>query len=116
MALRLANESTDRIELADGGWVEVRKDVSKRTMNALLAHMPKRDQKELKEKGLTIEEGLDFQVGLFVSLVTSWSVGVPPTAEAYLGLEVGPETEELDTKLAEHFEAIMPSKEEQGKA
>ena len=115
MALRVANESTKRINLADGDWVDVREDISKRTMNRLLAFMPKRKQEELKETGLTIDEGLEFQVGLFSALVTAWSLDIPATSESYLSLDTGDGTVELDTKLAEHFEAIMPSKEEQGK-
>lgn len=120
MALRLATEATETIDLGDDAWVKVRKDISKRSMNRLLAHMPKRSQDDLKKTGLTIDEGLDFQVGLFAALVTDWSVEddagnkVLPTEEAYLGI-LREDAEELDMVLAKHFEALMPTKDEQGK-
>lgn len=114
MALRLASESTQTIDLGDEAWVKVREDISKRSMNRLLAHMPTRPQEELKESGLTIEEGLEFQIGLFEALVVEWSLEVPPTAEAYLSI-TREDVEVLDEKLTKHFEALMPSKEEQGK-
>lgn len=114
MALRLADESTKRIDLGDGDWVDVREDISKRQMTRLISRMPKRSQEEVKATGLTIDEGLDFQTGLFETLVTAWSVDLPPTAEAYLSIK-REDAEQLDAELMKHFEALMPSKEEQGK-
>ena len=114
MGLRLASDTTKTIDLGDEAWVKVRTDVSKRSMNRLLAHMPQRPQDDIKESGLTIEEGLEFQIGLFESLVVEWSLDVPPTAEAYLSI-AREDAEGLDAALAEHFEALMPTKAEQGK-
>lgn len=114
MALRLANDAVKTIDLGDEAYIKVREDISKRSMNRLLARMPKRNQDEVKETGLTIDEGLEFQIGLFEALVVEWSLDVPPSAEAYLSI-TREDAEGLDTALAEHFEALMPSKEEQGK-
>lgn len=114
MALRLAKESTTRIDLGDDAWVEVREDISKRSMNRLMVRMPRRSQDEVKETGLTLDEGLEFQIGLFESLVTAWSLDIVPNAEGYLSLDSEDATA-LDEKLAAHFEALMPTKDEQGK-
>lgn len=114
MALRLADESTKKIDLGDGDWVKVREDISKRSMNRLIARMPKRTKEEVEKDGLSISEGLEFQVGVFEALVTEWSLPVPPTAEAYLNIK-REDVETLDELLVKHFEALMPSKEEQGK-
>ena len=100
----------------DGAWVEVRESLNKRTMNRLMGYMPKRKQEDIKKNGITVEEGTSFQVGLFEALVTAWSdESIAPTGEAYLGLEIGPEVDELDQKLMEFFEGLVPTKEEQGK-
>lgn len=114
MALRLADESTKKLDLGDGDWVKVREDISKRSMNHLIARMPKRDKKDVEENGLTISEGLEFQIGVFEALVTDWSLPVPATAEAYLNIK-REDVEVLDELLVKHFEALVPSKEEQGK-
>ena len=115
MALKRTSGESTRIELADGDWVEVRTDISKRSMNRLMSYFPSRSQEDIKENGITTEEGLEFQTGLFEVLVTAWSVDDSPSVGTYLELEAGDGVAELDEKLANHFEALMPSKEEQGK-
>ena len=66
------------------------------------------------EKGLTLEEGLNFQQVLFEALVTGWSLSEEPTVEAYLNL-VRPAGDAIDAALIEHFNAMSPSPEEQSK-
>jgi hypothetical protein len=113
--LRKASTATKRIFLTDDEteWIEVRGEVSKRDRNRLFDLMPSRP--DVQETGLTPQEGLAFQTDLFVALVTGWSLDDEVTAENYLSLE--PEgTDMIDTKLAEHFATMVPTKEEVGKA
>lgn len=113
MALRLASNKPLRIDLGDGAWVDVRKDISKGVFRDVLASMPTRD---LEKDPLTLDEGLEFQRNLFGALVIGWSLKDNPTVEAYDRI-LREDAEPLDEALAKHFESVASlTKEEQGKA
>lgn len=111
--LKFASADTTRIDLGEGDFLEVRKDMSKREFNALMGKMPNREISE--ENGLTLQEGLEFQQALFEALVVGWSASEPATVENYLSLE-REAAETIDSKLIEHFGSLSPSREESSKA
>jgi hypothetical protein len=115
MAL-LRRAATDGIKLYltedQSEWIEVRQEISKKERNALIKKMPARP--DIQKTGMTPSEGVEFQTDLFEVLGLSWSADMPFTREEYLALP--PEAADaVDQALANHFEAMIPSKEEQGK-
>lgn len=111
--LRKASQATKRIELGDGDWVEVKEEIAKRDRNRLFSKMPNRP--DVEETGFTITEGMQFQSDLFETLVVAWSLDDPCTVENYLDLDPKG-TDIIDEKLAEHFQTMLPTKAEAGKA
>lgn len=105
MTLRLANKETTKLDLGDGDWLEVVQDVSKGDFNKLIASMPS-DIVDNK-KGLTPVQGTQFQTALFETLVKSWSLDAPVTAENYLGLSKD-SASIVDDKLIEYFSTLTP--------
>jgi hypothetical protein len=110
--LKFASADTARVDLGDGDFIELRKDMSKREFNELMGKMPNRELSE--GNGLTLQEGLEFQKALFEALVTGWSIPEPATVENYLALERAA-AEAIDAKLIDHFGALAPTKDEQSK-
>ena len=113
--LRRAATDAIRIPLVEDGseWIEVREEISKKERNALIKKMPARP--DIEKTGMTPSEGVEFQTDLFEALAVRWSAEMPCNRDEYLGLP--PEAADaVDTVLAKHFEAMIPSKEEQGKA
>lgn len=106
--LRKATEEVKNIYLDDTDYIVVRADITKREFNALAADMPQTGEGQ----SLTIPEAIGFQSRLFAVLVVGWSLseGVP-TTEDYesLSAEAG---QAIDSKLAEHFESLLPSSAE----
>lgn len=111
--LKFASKESKRIELGEGDFIEVKKDLSKREFNALMAAMPNREI--TTENGLTLTEGLEFQKALFEALVTGWSIPEDATLENYLDLDQAA-SKLIDEKLIEHFGEIAPSDNETSKA
>jgi hypothetical protein len=88
--LRLASKETKRIDLGDGDYLDVRKELSKDDYHKLLVKMPEDfGQQEREWKASEID---DFMTALFATYVTAWSLPVPPTVENYLELERGAAT------------------------
>lgn len=113
MGIKFATDETVRLPIGDDGFIEVRKDMSKREFNALMAAMPNREISQ--DSGLTLQEGLTFQNALFEALVVGWSATEPATVENYL--RTNRETADtIDKVLIEHFGAISPTVEETSKA
>jgi hypothetical protein len=110
--LKFASDESTRIDLGEGDFIEVRKDMSKRQFNALMSKMPNREISE--DGGLTLQEGLEFQQALFESLVVGWSVPEPATVDSYLELD-REAADLIDSKLIEHFGSISPSSNEASK-
>lgn len=111
--LRLANDETTRLPIGDSpeDWIEVRKDISKRTFNKVALAMP-----DVPEGGtVTLAQGLDLQTLLFDTLVTGWSLDVPATIENYLLLEREAGTL-IDTAVSEYFSTLTPNREENSKS
>jgi hypothetical protein len=107
--LRKATEEVKTIALDETDYIVVRADISKREFNALAGAMPPVGE---GGAGLSVAQASDFQKSLFESLVVGWSLydGTPKiedyeTLSAEAGLVV-------DTKLAEHFESLLPSSAE----
>src|SRR5688572_15492834 len=110
--LKFASAESKQIDLGDGDFIEVRKDLSKREFNSLMSAMPNREISQ--ESGLTLQEGLVFAEALFASLVTGWSLSEPVTVENYLKLDRAA-AEAIDAKLIEHFGEISPTPDEASK-
>lgn len=119
MGLRLVGGNVVRIDLSDGAWIEVKKNLSKRDFIALMEALPESTQKAALESDdgktvLRLSEALGFQQSLFAILVVAWSVSDHPTVEEYLDLE-NEGSAELDGALMAHFKSLMPTKDESGK-
>jgi hypothetical protein len=102
MGLRIASAETTRIDLGDGAWADVAKDISKREFNRLAQQMPQDVEK------ITLGEATDFTKFLFTVFVKGWSLDVAPTVETYESLR-SDDAANLDGKLMEHFNALTVS-------
>lgn len=110
--LTFASDETKRLELEGGDWLDVRKDMSKRTFNRLMSAMPSREISE--ESGLTIEEGTKFAESLFEALVVDWSAPGDVSVDNYLNLS-REAAQAVDAALIDHFGEISPSPDEESK-
>jgi hypothetical protein len=110
--LKFSSRETDRLELGEGDFIEVRKKLSKRAFNDLLSAMPNREVSD--EAGLTLQEGLKFAEALFEALVVGWSAPEDASLENYLELD-NDAASLIDTKLIEHFGTMTPSPEQASK-
>lgn len=108
--LRRASTETKRIDLGEGDYIDVRAEISKREFNRFIAFLPAREVNE--EQGMTAQEAVELQKGLFEVLVVGWSLPEPPTLEAYEALSSEGATA-IDNALAEHFRSLQPSKQEE---
>lgn len=120
MALRLASNKTIRLELGEGDWLEVRKDMSRRAfISIVVALSANRDL--AAEEGIDVETATAFGQSLFEALVVGWSVQdengkpVEATVENYqlLSSDSAPI---IDAALAEHFSSLSPNQEESQKS
>lgn len=108
--LRKANTETKTVYLDESDYIVVRADISKREFNALVARMPNVNTDG--EASLTIGEASAFSRVLFETLVVGWSLSEgQPTVEDYDSL-AAEGANVLDTKLAEHFETLLPTSAE----
>lgn len=105
MALRRATDELLPIDIGDGDTISVKKEISKRDFNLLIAAMP---QDVDTEKGLTPQAATDFQTALFEIFVSEWSMGSVPSVDEYLGL-LREDAERIDAALMEHFSNITPT-------
>jgi hypothetical protein len=116
--LRLARNDTTRIELDETDYLEVRADISKNDFNNLIKKMP---QDIDADKGFTPGQATDFGVALFDTLVLGWSLqdekgkDVKPTVDMYLALS-REAADEIDRRLAEHFQSLTPKKDDLSKS
>jgi hypothetical protein len=107
--LRKATEEVKTIALDETDYIVVRADITKREFNALAGAMPAVAE---GGTGLSVADAAGFQRVLFDTLVVGWSLTEgKPTSDDYesLSAEAGLV---LDTKLAEHFESLLPSSAE----
>jgi hypothetical protein len=109
--LRLAKSDSKRIELGEGDWIEVLADISKRTFNEIAVSMPT----DIADNGLTVQQAVDFQRGLFDVFVKAWSLDVPATVDNY-DLLSRESADAIDMAVAKHFEALTPSQTESSKS
>jgi len=111
---RLASKDTDTVNIGDGNFLELKRELSKRDFRRLIDNLP---------KGYDSDSGLEFTPGsaddfvqvLFTMLVEGWSLDVPATLENYLDLTQDA-AREIDAALVEHFNAMTPSEEEKDKS
>lgn len=112
--LRKASVETTRIFLGEEGedrdWIDVRTEIAKRDFNKFIAFLPARTV--TKDDNLTPNEATELQKGLFETLVMGWSLDTEPTVEEYLSLDTEAATA-VDEALAEHFNTLNPSKQEE---
>lgn len=107
--LRKATDEIKRIPLDETDYIVVRADITKREFNALAGSMPPVSE---GGAGLSVAQAAGFQRVLFETLVIEWSLSEgKPTLDEYdeLSAEAGLV---VDTKLAEHFESLLPSSAE----
>lgn len=108
--LKLVSDSTERLDLGEGDFLEVRKGVSKKQFRLLLDKLPAN-----WEEGFTPGQADDFATALFEMLVVAWSLDVPPTVENYEELD-RTAAAVVDTALVAHFNGLTPSQEERSKS
>lgn len=108
---------TKRYEHESGDWVDLRQNLSKREVNAILRVMPadaingtagEKSGAEMVDVLTSVAETL------FTNLVVGWSVDDSPSVETYLSLP-SDAAGWVDKILFEHFNAQSLSGEEQGK-
>lgn len=106
--LRKASDETKRIDLDETDYIVVRADITKREFNTLAGQMPAVGDGAT----LSVGDAASFQKVLFETFVVGWSLYEgKPTVEDYEGLAADAGLA-VDTKLAEHFESVLPSSAE----
>lgn len=108
---------TKRYEHESGDWIELRQNLSKREVNAILRVMPT-DVAEGATKEKSGAEMVDVLTSvaetLFTNLVVGWSVDDSPKVDTYLSLP-SDAANWVDKILFEHFNAQSLSGDEAGK-
>ena len=107
---------TKRYEHDSGDWIELRQNLSKREVNAILRVMPTDVADNTKEKsGAEMVDVLtSVAETLFTNLVVGWSVDDSPKVETYLSLP-SDAANWVDKILFEHFNGQSLSGDEAGK-
>jgi len=106
--LRKASEETKKVMLDETDYIVVRADISKREFNVLAGKAPI----SAEGRAISMSEAVGFTADLFLTLVVGWSLFEgTPTAEDYQGLSAE-SAAAIDSKLAEHFEALLPTSAE----
>jgi hypothetical protein len=111
--LRIADiTATTRIEHESGDWIEVKSNLAKRDINAILLALPP----EVLQGGseFSYEAAVGSAEALFSALVVGWSLDMPPTVESYLSL-TGDGAAWIDSSLYTHFNSLTMSEDERGK-
>jgi len=110
--LRKASLETKPIYLDETDYIVVRVAISKKEFNALAAAMPTSIGEDGDTSKLSLPEATGFQRFLFGALVVGWSLNEgQPSIEDYDDLD-NEGASVIDTKLAEHFEQLLPSSAE----
>jgi imidazole glycerol phosphate synthase subunit HisF len=107
---------TKKYEHESGDWIELRQNLSKREVNAILRVMPTDVADSTKEKsGAEMVDVLtSVAETLFTNLVVGWSVDESPKVETYLSLP-SDAANWVDKILFEHFNGQSLSGDEAGK-
>jgi imidazole glycerol phosphate synthase subunit HisF len=107
---------TKLYEHDSGDWIELRQNLSKREVNAILRVMPTDVADNTKEKsGAEMVDVLtSVAETLFTNLVVGWSVDDSPKVETYLSLP-SDAANWVDKILFEHFNGQSLSGDEAGK-
>jgi hypothetical protein len=108
---------TKKYEHESGDWIELRQNLSKREVNAILRVMPG-DVVDGSSTGKTGSEMVDMLSSvaetLFTNLVVAWSVDDTPNVDTYLSLP-SDAANWIDKILFEHFNGQSLSGDEAGK-
>jgi hypothetical protein len=107
---------TKKYEHESGDWIELRQNLSKREVNAILRVMPAEAVTGAQDKsGAEMVDMLtSVAETLFTNLVVAWSVDETPHVDTYLSLP-SDAAGWVDKILFEHFNAQSLTGEEQGK-
>lgn len=109
--------ATKRYDLSDGAWIDLKASISKRDFITLMSNMAELGSADTKDDGtvsLTVPQAVEFQQVLFATLAKGWSIDDPCTVENYMELERA-SADEVDKVIVDHFQSLMPSKDESGK-
>lgn len=108
---------TKKYEHESGDWIELRQNLSKREVNAILRVMPA-DVVDGSNKSKSGSEMVDMLSSvaetLFTNLVVAWSVDDTPNVDTYLSLP-SDAANWIDKILFEHFNGQSLSGDEAGK-
>jgi hypothetical protein len=108
---------TKKYEHESGDWLELRQNLSKREVNAILRVMPA-DAVNANTDNKSGAEMVDMLTSvaetLFTNLVVAWSVDESPAVDTYLSLP-SEAANWVDKILFDHFNAQSLSSDEQGK-
>ena len=108
---------TKKYEHESGDWIELRQNLSKREVNAILRVMPAdavSGAAESKSGAEMVDMLTSVAETLFTNLVVGWSVDDAPSVETYLSLP-SEAAGWVDKILFEHFNAQSLTGDEQGK-
>jgi hypothetical protein len=108
---------TKKYEHESGDWLELRQNLSKREVNAILRVMPAdaiNGTADNKSGAEMVDMLTSVAETLFTNLVVGWSVDDAPSVETYLSLP-SDAAGWVDKILFEHFNAQSLTGEEQGK-
>ena len=108
---------TKKYEHDSGDWIELRQNLSKREVNAILRVMPSEaiNASQDQKSGADMVDMLSSVAEtLFTNLVVGWSVDDSPNVETYLSLP-SDAANWVDKILFEHFNSQSLSGDEAGK-
>ena len=107
---------TKKYEHESGDWLELRQNLSKREVNAILRVMPADaiNGVDSKSGAEMVDVLTSVAETLFTNLVVGWSVDNSPSVDTYLSLP-SEAANWVDKILFEHFNAQSLTGDEQGK-
>lgn len=107
---------TKKYEHESGDWIELRQNLSKREVNAILRVMPADaiNGVDSKNGAEMVDVLTSVAETLFTNLVVGWSVDNSPSVDTYLSLP-SDAANWVDKILFDHFNAQSLTGEEQGK-
>lgn len=116
MGFRIVPKSTEKIDMGDGDFIEVRKGLSKANFREILAALPEDFNDD--NKSFSPKEADNFTVGIFSALVVGWSAvdedgtPIPATVESYLNRLDRETAQAVDTALFDYFNSLSLTEQE----
>jgi hypothetical protein len=110
MGFKIVPRSTNRIDMGDGDYLEVRKGLSKENFGKVLERLPEDFSDD--NSSFNIREANDFTTGLFEALVVGWNAvdedgnPLPAVVSSYLQDLDRDTAQAVDLALFEYFNGL----------